>query len=456
MQLGPLYIDPVAVSRFFSEESAPDIIAQVIALGGWLVLFYLLLFAGVAMWIEYKEDRYTKHWKWVLLAVDIPLLNIQTPKAVENIFAHLAGSFEHMDIAKKFWRGYKQQHFSFEIISIEGYIQFLVRTEETFRDLVEAAVYAQYPEAEITEVEDYTAGAPADFPDETYDMWGSDFALTQSDAYPLRTYREFEHNISKEDKLKDPMAAFLESFTRLGPGEQMWFQILLQPTGNDWKEKVIETVKELIGEDSGHGGGSKFLNLLMDAPLKFLEMINEQVFAGGAAEEAREEHRPARTKIQYLTPGESNLVEAMELKMSKIGFKTKMRGVYLARKEVFKVQRGVSALIGAIQQFSNPMANSLAPTFGVHTSYVGARWRRNYRKRILMSGYKKRKMKVGANPFILNIEELATIWHFPMAHIKTPLLQKIEGKRAEPPATLPIEEVVAPAEEVESPPMRFG
>jgi hypothetical protein len=188
--------------------------------------------------------------------------------------------------------------------------------------------------------------------------------------------------------------------------------------------------------------------------------VSQEVFGSGTpAEPKREEKKgPERAKIQYLTPGESKLVEAMEAKMSKIGFKTKMRGIYLARKEIFRVERGVSALIGAIQQFSNPTSNSITPTFGVHTSYVGARYRMNYRKRLLMSAYKKRKMKVGANPFILNIEELATIWHFPLAITKTPLLQKTEGKRAEPPSGLPIEEVLSPeeAEKLEPPPMRFG
>ncbi len=463
MQFGPLYIDVDQINRFFSEQSTWEIISQITAMGGWLILFHLLFFAGLAMWVEWKESRYTAHWKWVVLAVDIPLLNVQTPKAVEQIFAHLAGAHEHEDIAKKFWHGYKQPHFSFEIISIEGYIQFLIRTEETFRDLVEAAVYAQYPEVEITEVDDYVTSVPTQFPNETHNMWGADFTLTESDTYPLRTYQDFEHTISKDTQLKDPMAAFLESFTRIGPGEQLWFQILVQPTGNDWKEKGIAKVKELVG-DTGHGhhGGSQILQALANAPIKVLEFAGQQIFGGeeDAHAESNDDSGPPN-KIQYLTPGESKLVEGIEEKISKIGFKTKMRGVYIARKEVFKVQRAVSALIGAINQFNIPSANSLAPTYGVHTSYVGAVWRANYRKRLLMNAYKKRKMKVGANPFILNIEELATIWHFPMSHIKTPSLQKIEGKRAEPPATLPIERVVAPIsgslEEVnEPPPMKFG
>ena len=60
-------------------------------------------------------------------------------------------------------------------------------------------------------------------------------------------------------------------------------------------------------------------------------------------------------------------------------------------------------------------------------------------KKLLMKAYKKRKLKIGSNPFILNIEELATIWHFPMSHVATPLLQKAKLKTAEPPSGLPVE-----------------
>jgi hypothetical protein len=41
-------------------------------------------------------------------------------------------------------------------------------------------------------------------------------------------------------------------------------------------------------------------------------------------------------------------------------------------------------------------------------------------------------------PFIMNIEELATIYHFPGTVATTPTLTRVEAKKGEPPANLPV------------------
>jgi hypothetical protein len=400
-------------------------------------LAYLLLYAGLALYVDYRASKAKADWKFVLLALDIPALNVQTPKAVEQLFAHIAGAYEVRDIADVYYHGIKQRPFSFEIISIEGYIQFLIYIEQKYRELVEAAVYAQYPEAEIVEVEDYTGDIPSAFPNDSYNIWGADFGLEENDAFPIRTYKEFEHNISKDTVLKDPMGTFLESFSKLGEGEQMWFQIILEPISNSWKEKSIEKIKDLIGEKK------KVTKNIGDhvsgAVIKTLEKFGDEVFGREASVGGEKEDNGPLNQLQFLTPGQKKIVEAMEDKISKIGFKTKMRGIYIARKEVFRPSRGISCLIGAINQYNIPSANSIVKKYDTDASYIFKNAISNRKKSLIMGAYKKRKISAGANTFVLNIEELATVWHFPMSHVKTPLVQKAEGKRVEPPSTLPIE-----------------
>lgn len=447
MEIGSVYIDTNTVVDFVNNNSTSGLLILVFGLIGWIVFVYLFLFLGLFFLAQYKADKLTKKWQWVLLAVDVPTLNLQTPKAVEQMFSHLAGAYDSPSIGEKFRHGYKQKWFSFEIISMEGYIQFLIRTEIAFRDLVEASIYAQYPDAEITEVEDYVSSVPDNLPDENYDMWGGDFGLAESFAYPIRTYMEFEHKISKDDVLKDPMGTLLESFSRVGQGEQLWLQILVEPTNNNWKEKVIEKIKAMVGDMVSITGSKKksggFTKMLTDVPAQALSEITKQIM-GGSSEEG-EHKKPEKkenvSKLSVLTPGQKKLLEAMENKITKIGFKTKMRTVYVARKEVFKPQRSVNALIGAVNQFNIPSANSLILTSTVGTEYFWKTARAKTKKRMMMAAYKKRRMKSGGNPFVFNIEELATIWHFPMSNVRTPMLQKAEMKHAEPPSRLPIESI---------------
>lgn len=444
MQIGSVYIDISATQVFLNTNSTPALVALFMAVLGWIIIIYLLLFMGLYLLEEYKRKKYKKDWNWVLLAIDVPQLNVQTPKAIEQLFSHLAGAQYSPNIVEKFRHGYQQRWFSFEIVSIEGYIQFLIRTEEIFRDLVEAAVYAQYPEAEITEVEDYTAEFPDKFPDEDYDMWGADFGLAENFSYPIRTYTEFEHSIAEDNILKDPMGTFLESFSRIGQGEQVWFQILIEPTDNSWKEEVIKKIKDMVGDVGSFASSKKsgLASVFLGEPSKILTEINTQVLGGGvAADAAGVAQKGPENKLLQLTPGQRKLLESMEDKITKIGFKTKMRVVYLARKEVFRPERSVNALIGAINQFNNPSSNSIIPTSTVKTDYFLKKTRNYYRKGMTMRAYKKRKMLSGGNPFVFNIEELATIWHFPLSHVKTPLLQKTQGKKTEPPIGLPVESV---------------
>lgn len=411
--------------------------------GGWLVFGFVFLKTAADLWVEFRQvTRGTKHWEWVLLAVDVPALFIQTPKAVEQIFAHLSGALMHPSVEGKFWHGKKQKHFSFEVISIEGYTQFLVRTEAEYRDLVEASIYAQYTEAEITEVEDYVQNIPDSYPNNEYDVMGVEFKLEQPDVYPLRTYPDFQYSLSKDAVFSDPMAAILENFSRIGHGENLWMQIVVEPAASGWKAKGIELAKKLMAGDDGHGHhGGGVLSFLSNIPMALATLGTQIIqwnFEGG-------HHEEAKAQRVELTPGTKKTVEAIEGKIAKIGFKSKVRALYAARKESFHPAKCVEGMIGAMSQFHEMNRNSLIPYKETHASYDNKHVKSNRLKNAFVAAYKKRKMKWGkCDGYILNIEELATIWHFPLPFVKTPLLSKAGAKRAEPPSGLPTEMLESP------------
>ncbi len=429
--------------------------------GGWIPLLAVFLWGFWNLWVFSRQIKYSEKRRFVLLAVDIPKGSEQSPKAVENIFAHLDGAHGTETLWEKYWEGKTQDWFSFEIVSIGGYIQFLVYTRDKFRDLVEAAIYAQYPDAEITEVTDYTDAAPKKFPDPEYEMFGAEFINAKPEVYPIRTYVQFEHSLTQE--LKDPMAALLENMGKIGKGEQIWFQIVITPISQkEWRAAGEKLVKKLIGVKVEEK--KTLLGKIVDLPAKIVSPALEQVL-GPTATQGKKSGAEVPSLVPYLSPGERSTIEAIQNKIAKIGFKTKIRFIYLGRKEVFQKTRGVNPMVGAIKQFNTLDCQSLKPELkrvGTRAHYVFIKWRIKRRQNKLMRAYRARSNWRGAGKgFVLNIEELATLWHFPAPWIKAPPVKVVESKRGVPPVNLPIErssfikpiaEIEKEKQEIEGPP----
>ena len=424
-------------------NNPPIVIAWIIFKnGGWIFVLWAFLWGFWRMWIDHRERKYKSGIHYILLSFKIPRENEQSPKAIENIFSQLMGAYSSINFVEKYWQGKVQPKFSLEIVSLEGYIQFLIRTPDKFRDLIEAAFYAQYPEAEITEAADYTQNVSVEkFPSEEYDLQGSEIILGNNDVYPIKTYPDFEHPLTQE--FKDPMAALLEIFCRLQKGEQIWIQIIITPDLNACKslqQKGIKTRNKIAGKKEvvHENLSDKAINLFMSALDRFGEIIYP--LWKSAKEKAKEE---MPSMMLHLTPGEKAGIEAIEGKISKLSLRTKMRFIYLAKKEVFSSKRGMNPVFGAFQQFNSFGSNDFKPNSKtiIKNFYFFNQTRRNFRKTRLLRRYRARERTAGSKLYMLNTEELATIFHFPvMTNVKTPLISKTISRTAEPPFTLPISE----------------
>lgn len=405
--------------------------------GGWIIFDLSFLFMLKKLWKEYVQGIYASKRKFTLLAIDVPKDNELTPKNAENIFSQLAGAHGSINKWEEWWDGETQEVFSLEIVSIDGYVQFLIRTRDKFRDLVEAAVYAQYPDAEITEVADYVDAVPQKFPNDTHDFFGLEYTLHKPEAYPIRTYKEFIDQATGE--FIDPMAALLEIMSKIGKGEQIWIQIVITPIDDKWKDEGEEIVKKLIGAKVE--AKRTMIDSLIEFPIKVLQVLGDIIIPGEAAE-APKKKEDLPSKMLYLSPGEKADVEAIEDKLSKIGFRTKIRLMYIGRKEVFDKRRGVNPVIGAFKQFNTIGLNRFSVVKEVWTKadYAFAKTRKIWRQNKLMLGYVKRSnWRNWGKGVVYNIEELAGLYHFPVRTVKAPLVKKTESKKSEPPVGLPIE-----------------
>lgn len=401
--------------------------------GAWIPFSFILLIGFWKLWVQWRQSLFAATVEYVLLAVDIPKETEQTPKAVENMFAHLAGTYSKLDKYERYWTGKIPAILSFEIISIDGYVQFLIRTPVKHRDLVEAVTYAQYPDAEITEVEDYAESAPRQFPDPEYEMWGTEFVLGKKQYYPIRTYPNFEDKLSQE--LKDPLSSVLEVMSKLKPGEQLWMQLVLVPIDDTWKEAGEKEARKLVGQKPVVK--PTMLGTILEMPKSIISGVVGQVLQPGGTGVEQKEVFP---RAMMLTGGERDIIEAIQMKVSKLGFLTKYRVVYLAKKDLLRIGPVVSMVKGCMQQYAALNLNSFK-MYGKITpkrDYFYQRWRLREKQRRLMTAYRYRSPVRGAPLYILNTEELATVFHFPSRLVKAPLLKKTEAKRSEPPIGLPV------------------
>ncbi|RJR32189.1 hypothetical protein C4569_00540 [Candidatus Parcubacteria bacterium] len=409
--------------------------------GGWALFLLFLIFALRELWLAYIRNLYRNKRKYTLLAIDVPKENMQTPRGVENIFQHLCGAHATFDFIDKWWNGGIPDSFSFEIISLEGYIQFLIHMEVKYRDLIEAAIYAQYPDAEIVEVEDYSQDWKMTFPHPEYDLWGTEIKLAKKQYYPIKTHPAFEDPIS-EEKAKEPMAGLLEGLGKIGPGEQFWVQFLSTPADNDWGKGATPLIQKLIGAEIKEK--DNIFDLIYKAPFALIDFMSTSL-----SQASKEKEGAPPNKVLYMTQGEKDTVNAIEKKISKLGFHVRIRLVYIAKKEVYDKNKGSKVLYGALKQFNTLDCNAFKPDTRYWTGalHFMATRRVNWRKTRMLRIYKERAqyMSPGDYGFILNTEEMASVYHFPAMSVKAPLIKRTESKKSEPPLSLPIEEGIPPS-----------
>lgn len=411
----------------------PLLLARLFLDGGWILVLFVLLQGLWLMWVQSRNAKYAATVSYTLLAIDIPRENVQMPIAVEQIFSHLSAAYSGLDSYEKYWTGKFQPTFSFEIVSIEGYVQFVVRTPVKFRDLIESAFFAQYPDADIIEIADYTDKVPTTYPHPEWDVFGTEYILKKPSAYPIRTYTQFEHSLSEDQPFKDPMSSLLEAMSSLKRGEQLWYQILLTPNDDSWKDASEQVINKLTGKKTKPK--KSLIDEALWLPKEVFDQFIGMIFSAGEEPEKKPDDKPPQ-----LGPGEKGAVEGIGAKAQKIGFHTKMRIVYVARRDVFSKGR-VTSFKGALGQFAALNMNSFK-NYGAVTpksDYAWQRWSEPAKKMAILRNYKNRS-GAGAPHYVLNIEELATVYHFPVSGVKAPSVKKTEAKRAEPPSSLPTRE----------------
>ncbi len=378
-----------------------------------IVLYGILIAVPIIVFVLIRKSLHNRQkmiWfsnlQFTTLRILVPKNNEKTPLAAEQMFAALHGIFQKESSF--------QDYFSFEIASREKYIQFYIHAPIHSKDFVEGQIYSQYPTAEIAEVDDYTLEEKENILSGDLKLAGTELALTNLDVYPIKTFLNFE---------VDPLAGITGVLSKVEKTEEIWIQILVKPVSDKWQVKGIGHVKTMKAGTASQVG---FVASLFGYFLRFLSGVFATILTGETPPSSQ-----AKEKEDVKLSGtQEEGLKGVETKGTKLGFETKIRVITFAPDQ-YTAQSKLLSTVASFKQFNLLNLNGFQSGAVHHDTdfYELYRWRA-----FLDTG------------FVLNAEELASIFHLPNITVETPSIVWAGSKKGEPPSNLPIEENVPAGE----------
>ncbi len=391
-------------------------------------------FAGRATFERFVQSRRAENaarQKHVLLELRMPRDTKKTPLAMETILSGM-----HIDSGESNWykrivQGNMRPTFSLEIVSIGGRIHFYVWLREGFRRATESFFYAQYPDMEIIEAEDYSRLVNP--MDHSYSMFGDEYTHPKADPYPIKTYVDYglDKAGAKPEEITDPLAQLIEFMGSIGPKEQIWLQLIMRVTKGEkysgkktadgktytWKDEATDLIEKIREATSRKG--------------KYTDPVT------GKAHETEGFPNPSK--------GQSETMAAIERNIAKQGFDVGIRGIYTAPQEAYQGSM-ISFLLSIFKPFNSESYNSIKTAAHFSASFNDYPWEdrgghlKHHLQEQIVEYYRRRvyfqEPYIG-EWMIMSTEEIATLFHVPGANVETPSLPRIQSATSGAPANLP-------------------
>ncbi len=332
----------------------------------------------------------------VLLMLEIPRTNDKKELAAEQLFASLHGILRDKGELKN--SGGVQEHLSFEIVSTAGQIRFYVWVPKVLQSFVEGQIYSQYPTVQIYKMNEDYVDDRTKYPVN----YSAELGLVENEALPIKTFDNFE---------VDPLAGITGTLAKLDPdhSEEMWIQILARPIPDDWHKNTTDKWVKRVKS------GKKLFLGDFGIDWTWISEVALALFrppAGGTGSE---------TTIE-LSERDKNRIAKAEEKATKLGYEVKIRLAYLGQDQV-DAKLNMQALVGTFKQYNSTNLNGFKQIGGSFNPSD-------------LDAYKMRQFS--SRGFILNISELASVYHLPHTSVETPNIVWASSKTAEPPAKLPV------------------
>ena len=405
-----------------------------------------------------KRRQFAKQYS--VLQVRVARENETGPLVAEQIFSSIHGIYHKLG----FWRrllGWSQDRISLEIANIGSHIKFFIAFPAKYKNFIEGQIYAQYPDVEIDEIDDYAKIEEMelslnvtekesdsnnivpvkDLPaiqkekhfnklDVTKNIIGAELSLTDPTIYPIKRYAQFEDKIART--AVDPIAGITATLAKLNHhDEQAWVQIVIRPMSDKWRvlfTKCVKIVSKGIWANIETLQNAyirafctrNMLKRIIFFPLYFIFWIHG-LKAGTKASFSDSGGSDIDDATSRSHERETGTAAAMD-KVVKLLYESNIRIMYLQKepnKEIARVK--LKEMASSFKQFNVPQIN------GFHIrSYIKGK-----------EALKRYKYRYIGDPFVMNIEELATVYHLPNKYVATPNIYWVKSRKLEPPTDLP-------------------
>ena len=431
-----------------------------------LVSVWAVLVLGWRLVLAWRAHAYDHAQAKVVLAVRVSKENEKLPIVAEQIFAVLHSSLEEPGFIERL-QGKTVDRFSFEIANVDEQISFYIHVPAYLRDLVEGQIYAQYPDVEISEVQDFASELPVsvlqpaqpqaastestetglaeqagalgprgrDFADVDFfrHAYGAELGLTDLDIFPIKRHGQFEDKITRT--AVDPLSGITAALAKLAsPADRAMVQIVAQPLSDGWRQKAVRCAR-ILGKNIFFGIPSlqgRYARAFMTRqtwpkivffPIYFIMWLQGLLSGTSVRLSAVAEQGSGDVldQVSSASHDRESASDAMMGKVLKMVYDVNIRVVYVPATPNPEAARSkVRELAGSFKQFNQPHLNG----FTVR-EMGGAQILQRYRQRVI------------AQPFVLNSEELATLFHLPTLEVKTPNIYWVSSRKLEPPIDIP-------------------
>ncbi|MBU1167058.1 type IV secretion system DNA-binding domain-containing protein [Patescibacteria group bacterium] len=406
VQIGNLYVTPREIGM---------------ALISLMVLLFVASFIAAA-WLYFRNrNKLPKSLNTVTYLVTVPKIkkmketeSDEEPQKeekdlisiAEQMFANLSAVYIHNKGLKPFLYG--KDHLGFEIVSIDGEIRFYITTPRRIKEYVEKHIHAQYPKAQIEESGEYNIFR------EGYQVASCLLGLKRKNYFPVKTYKNLE---------TDPLNSITNALSKLEKDEGAAIQILARPAPGKWTKTGNKIAREMI---QGKGYEEVTASFLVKGSKSISKTMMDVTKTQD--EKMRQQQTPTTEDDDQrrLTQTEEETIKAIEDKSNKMAYETVIR-LITSSKTKERASLNLDNVIGAFQQFSFPTLNSFT------------RRNRNLRRLVVDFVFRYFDKK---RSFVLNTEELASVFHFPTKYNETPNVLWLTSKKAPAPINPPAEGIL--------------